>query len=107
MIGYRISKLRTERRITTQNMADSIGIERSLLLDYENENVDPPDEHLQLIAGFLGVTTERLKGTDIDLSQCNFHVYGKQELTEEDLEDVRDAIREIRIKKNLYHAPPH
>jgi len=106
VIGYRISKIRTERRISAQSMADAISIERSLLLAYENEDIDPPEEHLQLIANFLCVTLERLKGTDVDLSRYSYHVYGRQSLSEEDLEGVRDAIREMKeIREKRKDSP--
>lgn len=94
MIGYRISKIRTENlRKTTQHMADATGIDRALLQAYENDGVIPTDDHLQLIADYLGVTKERLLGTDIDISKYN--IYGRG-MTDEEIEDLRDTIREMK-----------
>ncbi|MCD9025732.1 helix-turn-helix domain-containing protein [Cohnella silvisoli] len=99
MIGYRISKLRTENRLSLDKMVTATGIERSILISFELDESKPSDGQLASIANFLNVSLERLLGTDVDLSSCHFHFYGKSTLTDEDYELARDIIRMTREKK--------
>jgi transcriptional regulator with XRE-family HTH domain len=102
MTGYRLSKLRTERRIALDLVVESTGIPRETMLLYENDGVEPSGEDLELLATFYGVSVERLLGTDVDISGFHFSG-GKPE--PEALEDVRDSIRDIILNKYAGVSP--
>ncbi|GAA4828200.1 hypothetical protein GCM10023310_01170 [Paenibacillus vulneris] len=94
MVGYRLSKLRTERKkVTVDKVVSATGIPRETILSYENEGVEPTRAHLELFAAYYEVTIERLLGTDVVVS--NYHICGGRTATAEELEDMRDALREI------------
>ena len=63
MLKTRLKELRAEKRITQEQLAEAVGLERSSIGKYEgNQNVVPSVEILNAIADYFGVTTDYLLG---------------------------------------------
>lgn len=58
----RLKSLRAERHLTQQQVADGVGVNRSLLTYYEVKNKEPGAHVLCGMADYFGVTTDYLLG---------------------------------------------
>lgn len=61
-IPARIAELRRERGFTQAELAETVGISRTLLTNYENGRTHLNDESIILLAKALGVSTDELLG---------------------------------------------
>ena len=62
MIGENLKKLRRERNVTQEELANIIGVSYQSVSRWENGSCYPDVELLPAIAGFFGVTTDKLMG---------------------------------------------
>lgn len=62
MIGKKMLKLRTEKDLTQQDVADGIGILRSTYAHYEIDRREPDNEMLCRIARYFDVSADYLLG---------------------------------------------
>ena len=70
MQKLRLKELRKHNRITQEQLAEAIGVERSSIGKYEgNQGVLPSVDVLKSIADYFQVTTDYLLGRDISYSQ--------------------------------------
>ncbi|MEY8317636.1 helix-turn-helix transcriptional regulator [Oscillospiraceae bacterium 50-58] len=60
--GNRLKKLRKEKGLTQQNMADMMGITMRNYQRYEYGDINVPATTLNFFADFFGVTTDYLLG---------------------------------------------
>lgn len=60
MIGENIKKLRIERKMTQDVLAEKLNVTRQALSKWENNNAEPDLKMLQSISSILGVTTDDL-----------------------------------------------
>ena len=60
--SQKLKKLRSENKITQEQLAKSINVERSLIGKYESEAAMPSNDTLIKIAQFFNVTTDYLLG---------------------------------------------
>lgn len=60
--GINLRKLRKQRGITQQNMADEINASRSCISNYESGNRQPDNETIKLIADYFDVSVDYLLG---------------------------------------------
>jgi transcriptional regulator with XRE-family HTH domain len=67
--GNRIAQLRDERRLTQEELAQKIGINRAALSHYENNRREPDYETLQRIAAYFKVSIDFLMGGVQDTSK--------------------------------------
>jgi transcriptional regulator with XRE-family HTH domain len=66
-VGEKIRKLRTDKKLTLDKLAEDAGLSKSYL--WELENKDPPRPSAEKLAGLakaLGVTVDFLMGADSD-----------------------------------------
>ena len=69
MQKLRLKELRKRNRITQEQLAEAIGLERSSIGKYEgNQNVFPSVDVLKAIADYFQVSTDYLLGRDISYS---------------------------------------
>lgn len=61
----RLKELRLDASLTQQGLADAIGISKSTISMYENENREPDFETLEVIADFFNVDMNYLHGMDV------------------------------------------
>ena len=65
MLRTRLKELRAEKRVTQEQLAEAVGVDRSSIGKYEgNQNIDPSVEVLIAMADYFGVTTDYLLGFD-------------------------------------------
>lgn len=62
MLGERLKKLRTERKLTQDELGKKINVTKVSISGYENGNRSPDTETLQRIADTFHVTTDYLLG---------------------------------------------
>ncbi|MEV9641726.1 helix-turn-helix transcriptional regulator [Mammaliicoccus sciuri] len=62
MFSVRLKKLRTNKKISQQEMANYLGITRQGYAKYENNDSEPSYEILKKISLFFNVTTDYLLG---------------------------------------------
>jgi transcriptional regulator with XRE-family HTH domain len=67
--GNRIAQLRDEKRLTQEELAQKVGINRAALSHYENNRREPDYETLQRIATFFHVSIDYLMGGVQDTSK--------------------------------------
>lgn len=65
-IGNRISELRSEKRLTQEELAHKLEITRAALSHYENNRREPDHDTTQKFADFFGVTVDYLLGRSND-----------------------------------------
>jgi transcriptional regulator with XRE-family HTH domain len=61
-IGAKIAQIRTEKGLTQKELADKLGIQRSLISDYEQGRIRIYDGMIARIAIALNVSTDELLG---------------------------------------------
>ena len=62
--GDRLRKLRVEKRLTQEQIADRLGLTKSVISAYETGLRSPSYDVLIRLCGMLGVTTDYLLGVD-------------------------------------------
>jgi transcriptional regulator with XRE-family HTH domain len=67
--GNRIAQLRDEKKLTQEELAQKVGINRAALSHYENNRREPDYETLQRIATFFHVSIDYLMGGVQDTSK--------------------------------------
>jgi transcriptional regulator with XRE-family HTH domain len=66
-VGEQIRKLRTDKKLTLDKLAEDAGLSKSYLWELENKNPPRPSaEKLAGLAKALGVTVDFLMGADSD-----------------------------------------
>ena len=96
-----LKKIREERKLTQQAMADMLQIQRPTYTRYETGEREPDFETVLKISELLSVSTDFLLGkTDIpssidaQLSDTEFALYGEaKDLTDEEKQKVLDFIK--------------
>lgn len=63
--GQRLKDLRTQKKITQQELGDVIHVSKVSISGYENNNRFPDTNTLGEIADYFGVTVDYLLGRDV------------------------------------------
>ena len=74
-IGETIKRLRKEREITQEEFAEVLGVSCQSVSRWENNNCYPGIELIPAIAGFFGISTDRLMGIDEITEKENIEKY--------------------------------
>lgn len=105
IFSINLKYLRTTKKISQQQLADKLNIDRSTISKWETGDIDPTVSNVIAIANLLGVPVSDLVGLDIqnnnyeidelkDLFIQNYNL-----LTEDDKDTIRFII-EKRVKEN-------
>jgi transcriptional regulator with XRE-family HTH domain len=104
-IGDRIRRLREEKGMLQEDLADTLGISRQLVSSYENGHRIPPIKKLNKLAELFGVSTDYLIGrTNVpsdavkELQHLEIYLRGVVP-SEEDAEMIMDYIKKRRAAK--------
>lgn len=90
MLGDRLKKLRTEKRITQEELGRKVNVTKVSISGYENGNRSPDTETLQRLADYFKVSTDYLLGrTD------NQYSAELPNLTEKDKNDIAKDLEKI------------
>ena len=101
--GSRIKALRTEKKMTLDQLADATSSSKSYIWELENKNPPRPSaEKLSAIAKTLGVTVDYLFGADDQTKEeaedvAFFREYSG--LPEETRKQLRDMAKILTVKK--------
>lgn len=112
MLGERLKRLRKMRGLTSNQVAEMVGVARSTYAGYETDHRQPPLETLHRLAEVLNTSTDYLIGLTDDplpkeptrdinklLREKDLHFNGVP-LSEEDLKPLRDIL-EIIVRERL------
>jgi transcriptional regulator with XRE-family HTH domain len=94
-IGNRIADLRSERKLTQEELALKLGITRAALSHYENNRREPDHETTQKVADFFNVTIDYLLGRSNDPKSMLDHA------TREFVDSLELSDQEILSRFNL------
>lgn len=105
IFGKRIKELRTEKKMTLDQLADTTGSSKSYIWELENKNPPRPSaEKLSGIAKALGVTLDYLLGTgDQTKSEAKDLAFFREytDLPPETREQLRDMAKILGKKTGL------
>jgi len=93
--GVNLKKLRLQEGLTQQQLADKLGVTKSVVSYYELQERSPSPEVLTKLASIFHVTTDSLLG--IERSVDYFDLSG---LDEEDIVTVKRLLTSLRQKKS-------
>lgn len=110
MFGDRLKALRKARKVTQEQLAAIIGVERSSIGKYEGKSkIMPSDDVKDRIAAYFNISVDYLLGrTDdasppsqtIQLSDIDFALSGEiRELTDDEKQDLLDYVRFKRSQR--------
>lgn len=101
--GQRIKKLRTEKGLTLEQLAQATGSSKSYIWELENKNPPRPSaEKLSAIAVALGVTVDYLLGADdqtLDTAEDTAFFRQYSSLPVETRRQIREMARILDTKK--------
>ena len=64
MLGENIKKLRTSYNLNQVELAKKLNVSKQCVSNWENDNIQPSIEMLELLANFFSVSTDFLLGRD-------------------------------------------
>lgn len=97
--------LRTTRKISQQQLADKLNIDRSTISRWESNDIDPTVSNVISIANLLGIPVSDLVGIDIEQDGLyideleELFMQNKHLLTDDDKDTIKFII-EKRVKEN-------
>lgn len=91
--GKRIKELRLQAGLTQKQLAEQIGLTKSVVSYYELQERYPSPDVLIKLAGVFHVTTDFLLGID------NHHMLDVSDLDEEDIGLLQHTIAVLRSKR--------
>lgn len=90
MLGDRLKKLRTEKRITQEELGRKVNVTKVSISGYENGNRSPDTETLQRLADYFEVSTDYLLGRTQNQYSAEL-----PNLTEKDKNDIARDLEKI------------
>ena len=100
--GKILKELRTERKVTQQELSDYLNISKSMISMYESNQRKPSYEMLEAIADFFNVDMNRLYGAVVNAkaeyarTQEGILLDAAKDLSDEDLDYVIDLVNRLR-----------
>ncbi|GAB3049193.1 helix-turn-helix domain-containing protein [Virgibacillus ainsalahensis] len=109
-IAPRLKKLREEKGLSPEELADELSFTKSIIWSYELGKKEPVISHVKRIAAYFDVSVDYLKGSNgetptiklenaKDLEDVTLYL-DDMELTNEEIEDGLAFIRAKRMMKN-------
>lgn len=102
-LGEKLKSLRTSKKMSQQDVASLLGIERSTYGKYETGDSSPDYGKLVKLAAFFNVTTDYLLGVN---KEKDFYVpetiaahFDGDEYSDEDLRDIEKFLDYLKSKK--------
>jgi len=101
-IGTNIKKLRRERNITQEQLAEFLNVSAQAVSRWETETALPDIAQLPALASIFNVSSDTLLGIDVDTKEARIDAiahdawenYGAKGLTQEALGIIRNALKE-------------
>lgn len=98
-LGERLKNLRDNMELEQKEVADKIGVKNNTLSQYENGKREPDYDTLQKLASLYNVTIDYLitgKERVKDKSNANLFFFDKDDLTDQDIEDIKKHIEYVK-----------
>lgn len=99
-----IVRLRRERKITQEELADFIGVTKASVSKWENRQSTPDIMLLPKLASFFGVTIDELMGYEAQLSKEQIRRYYSELLENFVKLPFSEAMGEVRIMTHTYYS---
>lgn len=96
LLGFRIKRLRKDRRLTQEQLGAVLSITNVMISSYEKASREPSLELVKNMAIFFDVSTDYLLGLD---EKQRVSVDG---LTDIEINLIKNAISELRHQNNLW-----
>lgn len=93
-LDERIKELRLARGLSQVDLADSLGVTKQSVSNWENSNIQPSIDMLIRLANYFSVSTDYILGMD---DRDYIEVTG---LDDKELAHIRQIIDDIRKKQN-------
>jgi len=93
-LDERIRELRLARGLSQVDLADSLGVTKQSVSNWENSNIQPSIDMLIRLANYFSVSTDYILGMD---DRDYIEVTG---LDDKELAHIRQIIDDIRKKQN-------
>ena len=90
-LGENIKKLRRERQLTQEQLAEALEVSFQAVSKWENKVTYPDIEVLPVIAGYFDVTVDELLGVDV-------------EKKEEEIKKILDEVQKLKHVGKSYEA---
>ncbi|HCX73887.1 MAG TPA: XRE family transcriptional regulator [Candidatus Cloacimonas sp.] len=94
-VGKRIKELREKHNLTQENLANKLGVNRSLITNLENGNRKITAEEMQKIAQLFNISVDALLNPETEISV----MLGNQEKPEESKSPIRISVPQKNVKK--------
>ena len=91
--------LRTQHKLTQQELATKLGVSRSAIGIYENGEREPDFETLEAIADFFNVDMDYLIGRSSCVTTIAAH-HDSEDWTDEELSEIEAFKKFVRSKRN-------
>ena len=111
--GFRIKKLRNEKKISQTELAKILNVSQSTITAWENSKQQPSIEKLNFLAQFFEVDTNYLTGIDLetrkDINKLtnSEYIYSKSNvLTKEEINNLSKDLQKINILKEKIRNSP-
>lgn len=109
MLNEELRRLRKERNLTQEQLAEIFGLSQSTIASWEKGTRQPVTEFIPTIAEFFGVTTDALLGMDEPANaappavprtlEARIVSGGMDQLPQEDREQILSVIRAMYSKR--------
>ncbi len=84
-VGERIKKLRKEHKLTLVELGELIGLTKSTVSKYENDEINIPSDKLEKIARVLNTSPQYLLGFDEDVEIVDMSILNEKQKKELDV----------------------
>lgn len=96
--GSNLKKLRRDRDMTQEQLANALGLSDRAISRYETNSAYPDIEMLPVIAGFFGVTVDTLLGVSSMESKARRQEYFSRYMAAEDPETQLEILNKLRAE---------
>ena len=101
MVAKRIRQARIERNMTQTNLADAMGVSYQTVSNWERGNSMPDISKLTELCDVLGISLNKLLGTEDPAAQAAEKSVQQKELTVEELEQVAPMLPPMQMQEQV------
>lgn len=98
MFATRLMMLRLSRQLNQKQLAERLGLQKSTVSNWENNNALPSVETLMTLADFFKVSTDYLLGRDESQSDGINHM-DVTGLTAQQIEHIQQLVNDLRERR--------
>lgn len=103
--GDRLKELRKGKNLSQQNLADMVGVSKSLICCYESGKRNPSLENIIAFIQIFGVTSDYLLGSDSLVKIVSNDKVSYAPITKEEIEFIREIKNDKLVYNILFNEP--